>query len=432
VALALMASPFSSEMASGTARGTASVTSLSTTVIDVVEVEARYQLGDALQIQARIIPNAPLAEAFLFYQADGATTEVLSITPDSRGRFDIQIDLSQHTIPPFTRVFYWFHLVAGEGEEFTSPSYWFDYLDNRFEWQSLEDEAFRIHWYGEDMVFGQTILNTAHAGLKSVQEIIPLPPNPPIVLYVYANANDLQTTRRLASNSWAAGYTNPDLGVGLVSIRPGNEQKLEAERQVPHEIAHLLLYRWAGTNYANLPAWLVEGIASASELYTDPDYDRALRSAVTTDQLIPTGDLCQSLPQDPSRSFLAYAQSASFVRFLHQQVGTNRLQALTQSYIGGLGCEEGFQQALQVSLNQMENQWRREALSQNLAAASFRSLLPYFALLAIVLGVPLMTLSLFKIKAKNRGSTNHGHQNTPSQGSLSQDGLSQDPHSKTQ
>jgi len=417
LALTLVISPFTSGFASSLAAAAAAAAAASelppTTGIDVVDVQARYQFGEDLHIEGRITPIAPLQEAFLFFQAGGGTTEVLPITPESIGRFDVRIDLRQHTLLPFIRVYYWFRLVAAGGEESTTPAYWFDYLDNRFEWQRLEDEAFQVHWYDGDLAFGQTILNTAHAGLKSVQKIIPLPPNPSIVLYVYANPDDLQTTRQLASNGWTAGYTNPDLGVGLVSIRPGSEQKLEAERQVPHEIAHLMLYRWAGTNYTNLPAWLVEGIASASELYTDPDYDRALRSAVDADQLIPTGSLCQSLPQDPARSFLAYAQSSSFVRFLHQQVGTNRLQALIQSYIGGLGCEEGFQQAFQSSLDQMEYQWRREALSQNVTAASLRSLLPYFALLAIVLGVPLMTLGLFKTRVKNSGPRSSGSQDIP-------------------
>jgi hypothetical protein len=399
LALVLLISPGSSVIAA--------MLPTTPSLIDVVDVEARYQFGVELSILGRITPNTSLKEAFLFYQAGTGPTEILPVQPSSSGHLEVKIDLGLHTLPPFSRVYYWFRLDTSDGDQITTPAYWFDYQDNRYTWQSLGDDAFQVNWHTGDLTFGQTILNTAHAGLKAVQKVIPLPPNPRIILYVYANPDDLQTTRQLTSADWTAGYAKPELGVGLVSIRAGNEQKLEAERQIPHEIAHLLLYRWAGTGYPNLPAWLVEGIASSAELYTDPDYDRALLQAVESGQLIPTGELCQALPEDASRSFLAYAQSASLVGYIHQHYGTNRLQALVQSYIDGLGCEEGLQDTLQISINQLENEWRMESLSENVAAASFRKFLPYLVLLGIVLVVPLSTIVLFSKRSRDPGQNLH-------------------------
>ena len=94
-------------------------------------------------------------------------------------------------------------------------------------------------------------------------------------IYVYNTANDLKGALP-GTQSWIAGQSAPDLGVILLSIPIGPEDQLELERQLPHELMHVLLYRLLGEKTANLPAWLVEGLASISEIYPNPEYAAAL------------------------------------------------------------------------------------------------------------------------------------------------------------
>ena len=153
-------------------------------------------------------------------------------------------------------------------KSFDSPHYFFQYDDNRYPWQTMEGNGLRLHWYAGDVSFGQAALDAAQSGYQAIQNLIPVPAGDPIDIYIYASSADVQDTLNLGGSAWVSGHANPDLGVVLVSIAPGENQSIEMEQQIPHELAHVLLYRLTGSAYANLPNWLTEGIASQVEGYS--------------------------------------------------------------------------------------------------------------------------------------------------------------------
>ncbi|HCK65218.1 MAG TPA: hypothetical protein DHW49_03055, partial [Anaerolineae bacterium] len=172
--------------------------------------------------------------------------------------------------------------------------------------------------------------------------------------------------------------------------------------KIPHELAHVMLYRSLGENYQRQPAWLIEGIASMVELYTNPDYARAMQIASDNDSLIPFNDLCASFPVDAGSAFLAYAQSQSFVTYIRDSFGTSGLSRLMNAYSEGFNCELGATQALGVPLSQLDVRWRETVLGQNVAGVATRNLLPFLLLMALVLVVPLWSaIDLLRQRRKN-------------------------------
>jgi hypothetical protein len=188
----------------------------------------------------------------------------------------------------------------------------------------------------------------------------------------------------------------------VVSLPRGPEQHLEMERQIPHELMHLLLYQWLGVGYGNLPAWLNEGLASVAELYPNPDYLTLLSKANDEDKLLPITSLCQTFPRDASGAFLAYAQATSFTRYLHQQYGSTGLEKLARAYADGLSCERGVQTALDSTLPQLERSWRGEAFREDALLQVLTNLAPWLVLL-LALVVPLS----FVLLGSKRKSTPH-------------------------
>jgi len=349
---------------------------------------------------------SPVEEASLFIRPTNQETRLISLFPTPEGTLEARLDLADNFLRPFSTVDYWYRVVLEDGAIITSSTQTFFYEDTRYAWQRLEGGSLKVAWATGDLKFGQEVLNVAAAGLRAASVIIPSDVPPPIRIYVYPSADELQSTFTKTDTPWAAGHASPDLGVVLVSISPGPDQRAEMERQLPHEMMHILQYQVVGEAYNRLPVWLVEGMASAIELYPNQEYQRVLDYAVRSDGLLPMVDLCSAFPQDFSGALLAYAQSTSFVRFLHQNFGSSSLLSLMDAYQDGLGCAEGVRKVYSESIFQLENRWQQEALGRDINLLAWQNLWPYL-LLSLALFVPIaLTLLPFRRKPLPKESHN--------------------------
>jgi hypothetical protein len=367
----------------------------------VIDVRSEYTFGGEIIFRAAVQSDSPVAEVALLLRPEGqqVDTAVIPAFVESDGAVLAVYDLTQHPLRAFSEVFYQFRVTLSDGEVFTSAETSFFYEDNRFQWQTLDSDPFQVSWYTGDLAFAQEVLNVAQAGLLRAQSFLPANPPGAIKIYVYDNAQALQAALLLSGQSWVAGHADPDLEVFLVSLPPGPEQHLEMERQVPHELMHVLLYHAHPPAYDNYPAWLNEGLASITELYPNPDYQILLESAYQKDSLLPLASLCQVFPRDANGALLAYAESASFTRHLYRQFGTPGLEQLLAQYGAGLECERGVEQALGTTLVRLERQWRQDTFAENPWLAALEVLLPWLVLLVVVLAGPiLITLGLLRKK----------------------------------
>jgi hypothetical protein len=358
--------------------------------VAVTEARAEYRFGEQITFTARIQSPSPIQEALILFEVEGeANTRLAPLTVGADGWASYQYPLSAGLLRPFARIFFWYRLTLAGGEVYTSPQFVFDYTDNRFPWQTLEDAAVRLHWYSGEAAFGQAALDAARLGLAAVNALIPAAPGGPVDVYIYASAAEVQEALSLGGQPWLAGSARPDLGVALVSIAPGAGQAIAMQRQIPHELAHVLLYRHTGAAYNQLPAWLREGIASLAELYPNADYVQVLGSAAVNRSLLPISALCGLFPPDASGALLAYAESASFTRYLHDTYGTSGLRALIQAYADGLDCEQGAARAFGRPLSQVDQEWQQQALGEAVGGLAWRNLLPYWAILLAILALPV-------------------------------------------
>lgn len=356
----------------------------------VSDVNVIYNFGEQITFQARVQTSAPIAQASVLFRASKEqVTHVEPLTINSDGTASFRYDAAHNVLAPFSIVMFWFQAALTDGSNHTSPVYYFRYDDNRFPWQQVSEDKITVHWYDGDQAFGQSALDAARAGLNAVSQVLPIQLNDPVDVYVYANADDLQGALYLGGEQWVGGHADPALGVVMTAVTPGDTQNIELETDIPHELAHVMLYRSLGDSYNRLPAWLSEGIASMVELDPKPDYANALSLASKSGTLLPFTDLCASFPTDSGRAFLAYAQSQSFVRYLRDTFGNTGLTALTKAYADGLDCELGATRAVGVPLSQLDARWRESVLGQNVAGVALRNLAPYVLMTGFVFLIPL-------------------------------------------
>ena len=371
--------------------------------IVVEEPMVAVSFGQSITFQAKIKSSIPIQQVSLLFRGlNEENTRVETLTTGTDGSVSFTYDASLNIIPPFSWVVFWFQATLSDNQTYTSDPIRFQYKDDRFPWRDLSRENVNVHWYAGDDAFGSTALDAATSGVQAIREIIPISLNDPIDIYIYSNPTDLQNTLLLGGENWAGGHATPEFGVVMVAIAPGASQSIEMQTKIPHELAHVMLYRSLGNAYTAQPLWLLEGIASMVELYPNPDYARALEIASSGDTLLAFESLCASFPADAGNAFLAYAQSQSFVSYIRDSFGSSGLVRLTNSYREGFSCELGATSALGTPLSQLDARWRENVLGQNTSGVAVRNLLPFLLLLALVLMVPLWgAIDMLRQRRKN-------------------------------
>lgn len=373
--------------------------------IAVENVGTEINFGQTITFRAQVKSAQSIQQiSLLFRGINEQITRVENLQAAQDGTVSFAYNAALNIIPPFSEVVFWFQATLADGKTYTSSPYTFSYNDNRFPWREMTRANVTVHWYAGDDLFGAAALDSAAAGMLAMREFIAVSLTEPINIYIYSNATDLQNTLALGGQAWVGGHAAPQIGVVLVAIAPDSSQVVDMQTKIPHELAHVMLYRALGENYALQPAWLIEGAASMMESYANPDYKHALELASQNDSLIPFADLCATFPPDSGSAYLAYAQSQSFVTYIRQTNGVTGLSRLMGAYSDGLSCELGATRALGIPLSQLDKRWREEVLGQNTAGVALRNLSPFMLIMALALVVPIWgAVDLLRQRRKNAG-----------------------------
>jgi hypothetical protein len=356
--------------------------------VTVLAQEVEYSFGDQITFRLAYESEIPVESIALVIQAPGLPSFVgaVSLRSDVEGSFVYRV--SERPLPAFANIRYSFQFTLSNGMLVTSPIYHFTYLDNRFNWQELISEPFHIYWYEGEIILAQDVLDAALAGQTKTLALLQQPPDlEPIVIFIYDSEDDLQSTLSFVGQNWVGGYADPVLGSIVVALPPAVDQPLEIQRLIPHEVAHILLYRFMGAEFDYLPAWLNEGIASQMETYSHPDYDLVLERANEEGELIPFSYLCEGIPPDEELAFLAYAQADSLVKYIQNKYGLSGLQSLINAYDQGVSCQRGVELSLGITLSELEKDWLLERFNRVTFLALIYVLAAVLVALVIGLGV---------------------------------------------
>jgi hypothetical protein len=357
-----------------------------------VEAEATYDYGTEMRFKAEIEAPTPVSRAALFYRVLGETeAEVIyaGLQNGDTTHASVTVDLHERSLPPFSTVLYWWHLDFVDGGAYEMVPASLEYIDNRFEWQSLSSDPIEIHWVEGDLTFGQRALDIATASIAGIGGDLGLPPPARARVFIYPTYEQLQAGLQIGGRAWVAGRAEPELGVLLLAHDPTSDDSIQLERDLPHELTHLMLYERMGEAYENLPGWFNEGIAVLQEINPDAAYRLHLQEAASIDALIPLESLCNAFPFSESDALLAYGESASFVQYLKDVYGVGGFVQLLDAYQEGVSCTGGVQRVFRRSLQQLESEWRR-SLSLGVSPLDpLRPILPWALLIAPPLAASL-------------------------------------------
>lgn len=374
--------------------------------IEILEQQADYSFNNWLHFTVRFDSPENILEGFVFYLLpDYEQPLVYQGDLRSEQSLDVEITLTAENKPkPFSDIEYWYRFSNEHNEIFDSSHYTIFYQDNRYNWQTAKQPPITLHWYNGDAQFAAAILAAADLGGQRAKELLPLSDPEPVTLWVYDNTDDVQLIADQAGFDWQTGHTDPAAGLILLSLPPGPQQSLEIQRQVPHEFAHLMLYQTLGAErYERLPIWLIEGLASNAEIYSDPTRAELVDLANSGNMLLPFSSLCEAFPQDSASARLAYAQAASFVDHLFTRYGKPGLGTLVDSYAEGGDCISAPVAAFGKDLIGLESEWRSSLLDKPQALVWLEGIPWQEILISAGIAVVLFLVIRFLTRSKTRG-----------------------------
>jgi len=363
-----------------------------------IAASAYHTFGQQAVFAVTVTAPEPVRDLYLHLEvaATGQGEVVhLAVEPALTVQAEYGRDLHLQPFPPFSQVRWWWEVWYGDDERFEDEAATLHYVDNRFRWRSHTAGALSVHTVVEDPAYSQAALEVAQASLARIAWELGDPQlavSGPLDVYVYPSLADLQAALEMAGREWIAGQARPELGVALVAIPPSGNYYAQMERDISHELSHLLVYDSVGAQgYTHIPDWLDEGLATANEPQRDPTLDSLLERARAEGTLFTPAQLCQPFPEDARRALLAYAQSASLVRYIRQRYGGEGIRALLAVYADGTGCQEGVRAALGITMEQLDRAWRADLAGLSGWLTWISEHLPWLLLwaLSLLLALPI-------------------------------------------
>ncbi len=288
-----------------------------------------------------------------------ATAPIVSevLTPDERAltmRHPI-VASDDHVLPNTPLRVRW--RITTDGVARLGPEARTVVADERFDWQTVEGDVVRVHWYDGGREFGQRALRIGEAAVADTSREFGVTEDEPIDFFIYATQDAFYDALGPGTRENVGGQANADIRTLFAQIAPSSIDDPWVENVVPHELIHLVFDTAVENPYHFPPRWLNEGLA----VYLSVGYDLSDRAAVETaagnGQLIPLDGLVGQFPTSGARFSLAYSESASAVDFLIRTHGRDTTVDLVRSYAQGRTDDEAFEAAIGMDVAAFNDAW---------------------------------------------------------------------------
>jgi hypothetical protein len=261
------------------------------------------------------------------------------------------------SLPPGAQLWWRWRVTDANGQETISETQTATWLDDDHNWQTINNgDYLQLHWYEGDGAFAADLVNAAGAGLSFNEEQSGLKAEAPIVIYIYANTDDLKEAI-LYEPSWIGGRAFPDQNIVILGISQDN---LEWGRDtIVHELTHVLVGHLTFSCLGDVPTWLDEGLAMYSEGELDPASQSQLDAAAHADTLLTLRSLSAGFSEDASKAHLSYNQSYSVIKFMIETYGQDRMSSLLLGLRDGQTIDQALMQTYGFNVEGLDAAWRQ-------------------------------------------------------------------------
>ena len=264
--------------------------------------------------------------------------------------------LQRGEIPPGSDIEYSWQVEDAAGNALETEPIAFTYMDDRFTWESLDEAKIMLYWYDADQAFGRELLNSAVESLARLEENVGVELEKPIKIIVYQSKADMQE----ALISQGAIFDEQIITLGVV-VAPdivllhGTHQ--DVDRTIAHELTHVVVGLATENPYAEIPAWLDEGLAMHNEGDLRSGNAEALEQGIRENRLISVRSLT-SVTGNPAEVNLFYGEAYSVVDFLLNTYGREKMSELLKVFKEGALADDALMEVYGFDQDKLDAQWR--------------------------------------------------------------------------
>jgi len=311
-------------------------------------------------------------------------------TPGKTASVEWTWDMRQSgSLPPGATIWWRWIYTDSAGSESSTEIQTAIWLDDLHDWQTLTSGDLRLHWYGKDKAFAQTMLDAGLEGLRRNKQQAGLVTDAPIDLYVYPNYDDMQEAV-LYEASWTGGQAYPAYNIFIMGI--SESDSTWDQNTVIHELTHILVGHLTFSCLGDVPTWLNEGLAMYSEGELDSGSQFQLDQAISGDTLLTVRSLNGGFSELPDKANLSYSQSYSIVNFLIQTYGQDKLTELLKALRDAKPIDDALLEIYGFDSDGLEDAWRQSvgAAPRTVSAQATAMPTPTFVPTYVpVAGIPL-------------------------------------------
>ncbi|GAB4542712.1 MAG: hypothetical protein Fur002_13440 [Anaerolineales bacterium] len=330
---------------------------------DVTNNEVAFDFPNTATFSAALSANAEIVSVTLEYGDKQLTCG--SVTAKAYPQFNSgksanvewTWDMRQSgSLPPGAQIWWRWRYVDSSGQEYLSEEKTAIWLDSVHSWQTIQQGDLRLHWYGNDQAFAQSLLDAGGESLKSNKEQAGLTPDGTIDLYIYPNYEDMKDAI-LYEPSWTGGMAFPEHNVFIMGI--SSADMTWNRNTVKHELTHILIGHFTFSCIGVVPQWLNEGLAMYAEGGLDAGSQSQLDQAIGSDALITLRSLNGGFSELPDKANLSYSQSYSVVNFLISEYGQAKMTELLAALRDSQPIDNALTATYGFNTDGLEDAWRK-------------------------------------------------------------------------
>lgn len=322
--------------------------------------------------------SVDIVDVRLYYQVNKMNyAEVVSegwaaFTPASKIEANWVWDMRNASLPPGSEVTYWWMIEDAAGNRFETSPEIMHFDDEHHLWQDLTSTVpqggeLSLFWYEGGDSFAQELMDACEEGLARLTQDIGTYPERPIKIYIYASTDDLQGAM-IFPQEWSGGVAFTAFSTIAIGIPPSELDW--GKRALVHELTHLVVHQVTFSPYGQLPIWLDEGLAMYNEGELDPVFRSCLEEAILEDELISVRSLCSPFSAEPEKAYLSYAQSYSFVDYLLDNYGQDKVLDLLTLFKQGSTYDEALTEVYGFDIDGLDARWRGSLASYTVISVS--------------------------------------------------------------